>query len=85
MERFNTYTISRPRLRKYVGWSLVVFGFLMLITPLTPGGLLFFVGLEILGFRIVGTDRIKKFLKRKTRSAKIAFETVEVPVHEKTS
>jgi uncharacterized protein YqgC (DUF456 family) len=61
IDKFNTYTIARPRLRKVFGWVLVVFGFFALITPLTPGGLLFFVGLEVLGWRFVFTDKIKGF------------------------
>ncbi|MCF7815782.1 MAG: hypothetical protein K9M10_02580 [Candidatus Pacebacteria bacterium] len=64
-ERFNNYTLTRPRLRKIAGWFLVVFGFLMLVTPLTPGGTLFFVGLEILGLRIVFTNKFKRLFSRK--------------------
>lgn len=65
IERFNSYTLTRPRLKKFFGWFLVVFGFLALVTPLTPGGLLFFVGLEILGVRFVGIEKIKVLLSRK--------------------
>ncbi len=61
IERFNNYTSVRPRLRKVFGWFLVIYGFVALITPLTPGGLLLFVGLEILGIRFVFTDKIKQF------------------------
>jgi hypothetical protein len=64
IERFNNYTTARPRLRKVFGWTLVVFGFFALVTPLTPGGLLFFVGLEVLGLRFVFTDKVKRlFIK----------------------
>jgi small-conductance mechanosensitive channel len=65
VERFNNYTLTRPKLRKVFGWSLIVFGFIALITPLTPGGLLFFVGLELIGVRFAFTDKIKHLLKRK--------------------
>lgn len=65
IKRFNTYTLTRPRLRKIFGWILVVFGFIALVTPLTPGGLLFFVGLEVLGLRFVFTDRVKNLFIRK--------------------
>jgi hypothetical protein len=34
----------------------------MFVTPLTPGGMLFFVGLELLGIHIVSLNRIKQFL-----------------------
>jgi len=63
-ERFDAYTLTRPRTRKIVGWLLVVIGFFALVTPLTPGGLLFFVGLEILGLRIILTEKIKCFFVR---------------------
>ena len=63
-ERFNAYTLTRPRTRKTVGWFLVVIGFFALVTPLTPGGLLFFLGLEILGLRIIFTEKMKCFFMR---------------------
>lgn len=65
VERFNNYTLTRPRLRKVFGWSLIVFGFFALVTPLTPGGILFFFGLEVLGFRFAFTDRVKRLFVRK--------------------
>ncbi len=64
-ERFDSYTLTRPRLRKSMGWFLVVFGFLALITPLTPGGILFFVGLEILGLRFVFFDKVKSTFRKR--------------------
>jgi hypothetical protein len=64
-EKFDTYTLTRPRLRKVVGWFLVVFGFLALVTPLTPGGILFFVGLEILGLRIVSMEKVRNGFRKK--------------------
>lgn len=73
-ERFDTYTITRPRLKKAIGWFLVIFGFLALITPLTPGGVLFFVGLEILGLRIVFFDKIKRFFVKKPALAQVSIE-----------
>lgn len=63
-ERFNAYTLTRPRTRKTIGWFLVVIGFFALVTPLTPGGLLFFLGLEILGLRIIFTEKMKCFFLR---------------------
>jgi uncharacterized protein YqgC (DUF456 family) len=60
-QRFNTYTLTRPRLRKIVGWTLLVIGFVALVTPLTPGGLLFFVGLELLGFRYIFGKKWSRF------------------------
>ncbi len=64
-ERFQAYSVEKPRLRKFVGWVLVVYGFIALITPLSPGGLLFFVGLELLGLRFIGVEKLKqRFLKK---------------------
>lgn len=71
LERFNSYTLTRPRLKKIVGWFIVVFGFLALVTPFTPGGILFFVGLELLGLRFVFTDKIKGLFAQKTPVKKI--------------
>ncbi len=75
VNRFKIYSHSRPRLRKTVGWGLVIFGFVMLVTPLTPGGSLFFVGLEILGLRIIGIERIKNFLFRRKSTVTNLTET----------
>ncbi len=72
--RFHNYTLTRPRLKKAVAWFLVIFGFFALITPLTPGGLLFFVGLELLGLRFVFTDKIKQFFFRKSTPAEFPIE-----------
>ncbi len=72
IKRFNNYTLARPRLRKIFGWVLVVYGFFALVTPLTPGGLLFFVGLEVLGIRFVFTDKIKRFfIKEKSATPRV--------------
>ncbi len=76
-ERFQAYSVEKPRLRKFVGWFLVVYGFIALITPLSPGGLLFFVGLELLGLRFIGTDKLKQFLTKKKPSPVIAPLTID--------
>lgn len=73
-ERFNNYTLTRPRTKKTVGWFLVVFGFVALITPLTPGGILFFIGLEVLGIRFIGTEKVKRFFAH--RGTLVVPETV---------
>ena len=75
-ERFNNYTITKPRLRKIAGWLCVIVGFLALVTPLTPGGLLFFVGLELLGLRFIGTEKLKYFFTKK--SVAPAVETISL-------
>jgi len=75
-ERFNKYTLTRPRTKKIVGWFFVVIGFVALITPLTPGGILFFIGLEVLGIRFIGTEKVKHFFTH--RGKLVATETVTV-------
>lgn len=79
-ERFNNYTLTRPRTKKIVGWFLVVIGFLALVTPLTPGGLLFFIGLEILGLRFIGTEKIKRYLLA-YRKVPVENATLEIKVN----
>lgn len=76
-ERFNSYTLEKPRLRKIIGWVLVVFGFVALVTPLTPGGLLFFVGLELLGLRFIGTEKLKRLLERRKIVSPVTSATTE--------
>jgi hypothetical protein len=44
---------------------LVVIGFLALVTPLTPGSWLIFIGLEFLGIDLLLWDRIKKLFRDK--------------------
>ena len=80
--KFHIYTEEKPRLRKFVGWMLVIYGFIALITPLSPGGLLFFVGLELLGLRFIGTDKLKQFLTRKKKLPGVALEPVEISIPE---
>lgn len=63
-------------MRKIIGWFFVVVGFLALITPLTPGGILFFLGLEVLGIRFIGTERVKRLFARRRNI--IATETITV-------
>jgi len=53
------------KIRKFVGWFFVVFGFVGIITPFTPWGFLFFVGLEILGIRFLWIERSKRWLEDK--------------------
>lgn len=55
---------SNPGTKKIVGVILIVYGFIALITPFTPGSWLIFFGLELLGIRLAFWEKIKnKFLK----------------------
>ncbi|MFA5830317.1 MAG: hypothetical protein WC878_00630 [Candidatus Paceibacterota bacterium] len=52
--------------RKTVGILLLFVGFISLVTPLTPGSWLVFVGAELLGVRLLFLDKIKaRFMKKK--------------------
>jgi small-conductance mechanosensitive channel len=53
------------KFKKIIGIFFVIFGFIGIITPFTPWGILFFVGLELLGFRFLFLDKIKNYLKNK--------------------
>lgn len=59
------YTENKPRIKKSIGWFFVLFGFFALVTPLTPGGILFFIGLELLGIRFIGIEKMKGFFFKK--------------------
>lgn len=54
------------RLRWLIGGVFIVLGLLALVTPLTPGSWLVFVGLELVGIRLIAWPRvIAWFRKRK--------------------
>ena len=50
---------SKSPIKIVVGVILIILGFIALITPLTPGSWLIFVGLELLGFRLAVWEKIK--------------------------
>ncbi|MDO8623808.1 MAG: PGPGW domain-containing protein [bacterium] len=51
-------------LRKIFGALLLVLGFLALLTPLTPGSWLIFVGAEILGIEMLSQERVKGYYQK---------------------
>lgn len=52
--------------KKIAGVLLIIIGVIALITPLTPGSWLIFVGLSLLGIQVAFWDKIKdKFWKNK--------------------
>ena len=61
---FKKLIANNPKLKKIVGVVLVVFGFVGLVTPFTPWGILFFVGLELLGVRFLFWDKFKNWFKK---------------------
>ncbi|MEK7630683.1 MAG: PGPGW domain-containing protein [Patescibacteria group bacterium] len=54
--------------KKVLGVVLIIIGLLALVTPLTPGAWLAFVGLELLGIRLAAKDRVMEWLGRKPKS-----------------
>ena len=58
------YIHNRPRIKKAVGIILILIGLAALATPFTPGSWLAFIGLELLGVRILLLDKFK-FWKKK--------------------
>ncbi len=59
-ERAKTFTLTRPRFKKVVGWLFVTIGFIALVAPVIPGAPLVFVGIELLGFKLLFLDRIRE-------------------------
>lgn len=59
------YIHNNPKIKKAIGIILVLVGFAALLTPFTPGAWLMFIGLELLGLRVLFSDKLLKFWKRK--------------------
>ncbi len=53
------YTAAMKILKHALGVVLIIIGFVALVTPLTPGAWLMFVGLELIGVRLTIWDKIK--------------------------
>ncbi|HEY4513863.1 MAG TPA: PGPGW domain-containing protein [Candidatus Paceibacterota bacterium] len=51
---------ENPKLKKIVGIILILVGLFALVTPLTPGSWLVFIGMEFLGLRFLLWDKIRK-------------------------
>lgn len=52
-------SVKNPLIKKTLGVILILLGILALVTPLTPGAWLIFIGLEVFGIRLVAWDRVK--------------------------
>ena len=53
-----------PRLKLLIGLLFITLGLLALVTPLTPGSWLVFVGLEFIGIRILAWRRFVEWGRR---------------------
>ncbi|MBI2524053.1 hypothetical protein HYW11_02460 [Candidatus Peregrinibacteria bacterium] len=51
-------------LKKTAGILLLIIGIAALVTPLTPGAWLIFVGLELLGLRLLVNNGLRKYWAR---------------------
>ena len=52
-----------PKIKKGVGFFLILIGFISLITPFTPFGLVFFIGLQMIGVRLIFIEKLRKFFR----------------------
>ena len=57
-EKAKQFTLAHPRIKKSVGVFLVIVGIVALIAPILPGAPIIFIGLEILGFRLLFLDKV---------------------------
>lgn len=70
-----TLSIKTGKLKKILGIFLIILGLIALVTPFTPGSWLAFIGLELLGIRIVAQEKTEEFLgKIKTFFSKFKKE-----------
>lgn len=65
-ERAKIFTLARPRLKKTIGWALVVIGIAGVIAPIVPGAPLVIIGVELIGFRLLFVDKILKRVPQET-------------------
>lgn len=66
MKLFKTikeHIYNRPNIKKTIGTILILLGLVALITPLTPGSWLVVIGLELLGLRVLFSDKLRRFKK----------------------
>jgi uncharacterized protein YqgC (DUF456 family) len=52
-------------LKLVAGVLLIILGFLALVTPLTPGAWLIFVGMELIGIRLAAWDNLKAWIAKR--------------------
>jgi len=64
LKTIKEYIRNRPRIKKAAGVILILIGLAAFFTPLIPGSWLAIIGLELLGARILLSDKLK-FWKKK--------------------
>ena len=60
VDKFKTYTVLRPRLRRAGGWFFIILCIFGVVLPILPGWLMIFIGIEILGIHIVFIEKLKQ-------------------------
>lgn len=66
-EKLKILTDNNTVLRRSVGFLVLLFGIIALVTPFTPGAILLcLLGLELIGLEFVLTKKLKARLTKKT-------------------
>ncbi len=74
-EKWLTWMHSlNPRLKLLIGLLFITLGLLALVTPLTPGSWLVFIGLELIGIRILAWRRFVQWLRKSTGQSDVKDE-----------
>jgi len=53
--------------RKIIGWIFIVIGLIAIITPFTPFGLVFLVGLKMIFPKIAMREKIQKYIEKRRK------------------
>ena len=64
----NTRLSAKIVVKKIAGAVLILWGIFALMTPFTPGSLLIFVGLELLGIRLLFVEKIKDRIRNRKKN-----------------
>ena len=59
---------AKTLVKKIAGVILILYGLFALVTPFTPGSLLIFVGLELLGIRLLFVEKIKDKIRHRKKN-----------------
>ncbi len=69
------YTARVKVLKMAGGVLLILIGLIALVTPLTPGAWLMFVGLELIGVRLTMWDKIKEWINKRRNKNTLPLDT----------
>ena len=65
MNKFTKNLLNNPKVKKIFGIIIILLGLIALVTPLTLGSWLIFLGLSYLGFRFLFWNKIRTRFKVK--------------------